>query len=187
MTLVSVRRHWYLAIVFAAMGMMMFAGMARGQGDLIGSRGGQVATAPVPAPTGGVLQGLNLGGTSIQGGVAPIGSGLTAPTTTPTLPTLPSTLNLPEGAKTSLLNGLNSSGTATRHGMGWIVSDMTHQGIKGQQLADAIHQLKPYKQRGVLTFPQNGPAVGGQQPGGLLQQGGRAIQNFGKGRGGKGK
>src|SRR5262245_48078990 len=187
MTLVSIQRHWYLAIVFAAVGVAVFAGVARGQGDLIGSRGGQATTAPLPGTsagsTGGLLQGVNLGGTSIQRGVVRTGSGLMAPTSS--LPTLPSTLNLPQGATTSLLNGLNSSGTATRHGMGWIVSDMAHQGIHGQQPSDAIHQLKPYMQRGVLTFPQNGPAAAVQQAAGS-QPGARIMQAIGKGRG-KGK
>jgi hypothetical protein len=85
--------------------------------------------------------------------------GLTVPTV-PTLPVLPPTLNLPPAATTSLLNGLNASGTALRPGMGWLVSDLTHQGIHGPQLADVIHQLKPYKQQGVLTFPQNIPQTG---------------------------
>jgi len=102
-------------------GVLLFAGLcasARGQADLIGSRGG-----------------------------------LTTPTV-PTTPVLPPTLNLPPDATSSLLNGLNSSGTALRPGMGWLVSDLSHQGFQGPQLADMIHQLKPYKQRGVLTFPQ---------------------------------
>jgi hypothetical protein len=89
-----------------------------------------------------------------------------APAGTAAAPTLPSNLHLPPQATSSLTNGLNSSGTATRHGMGWIVSDMTHQGVHGQQLSDAIHQLKPYKQQGVLTFPQSGqtPAAQPQLP-----------------------
>jgi hypothetical protein len=102
-------------------GVLLFAGLcasARGQADLIGSRGG-----------------------------------LTTPTVPPT-PVLPPTLNLPPDVTSSLLNGLNSSGTALRPGMGWLVSDLSHQGFQGPQLADIIHQLKPYKQRGVLTFPQ---------------------------------
>src|SRR5206468_3994021 len=70
-----------------------------------------------------------------------------------TTPALPSTLNLPPQATSSLLNGLNASGTALRPGMGWLVSDLTHQGIHGPQLADIIHQLKPYKQQGILSFP----------------------------------
>ena len=77
-----------------------------------------------------------------------------APTVTPT-PVLPPSLTLPPSAASSLLQGLNSSGAAMRPGMGWLVSDLTHQGIRGRELADIIHQLKPYKQRGVLTFPQN--------------------------------
>jgi hypothetical protein len=79
--------------------------------------------------------------------------GLTTPTV-PTTPVLPPTLNLPPDVTSRLLNGLNSSGTALRPGMGWLVSDLSHQGFQGPQLADIIHQLKPYKQRGVLTFPQ---------------------------------
>src|SRR5262245_1413134 len=71
-----------------------------------------------------------------------------------TPPILPPSLNLPPAATSSLLNGLSASGAALRPGMGWLVSDMTQQGIRGPQLADIIHQLKPYKQRGVLTFPQ---------------------------------
>jgi hypothetical protein len=71
-----------------------------------------------------------------------------------TTPLLPPGLNLPPVATNSLLNGLNASGTALRPGMGWLVSGMTQQGVRGQQLADIINQLKPYKQRGVLTFPQ---------------------------------
>lgn len=115
--------------------------------------------------------------------------GQVAPTPT-TPPVLPSTLNLPSGATSSLVNGLNSSGTAVRHGMGWLVSDLTHQGIHGQQLSDVIHQLKPYKQRGVLTFPQNTQTPAFQQPAFPFQQpgSGQGAPNFGKGKGkGKGK
>ena len=57
----------------------------------------------------------------------------------PTTPVLPPTLNLPPQATSSLLSGLNSSGTALRPGNGWLASDLTHQGILGKQLADAIH------------------------------------------------
>ncbi|HEY1377288.1 MAG TPA: hypothetical protein VGF55_10865 [Gemmataceae bacterium] len=86
------------------------------------------------------------------------------PPTLPTTPVLPPTLNLPPQATSSLLNGLNASGTALRPGMGWLVSDLTHQDIHGQQLADVIHQLKPYKQQGVLTFPQNTSQPGAPTP-----------------------
>jgi hypothetical protein len=103
-----------------------------------------------------------------------------------TQPILPSTLNLPPGVQNSLLQGLDASGTATRHGMGWLVSDAAHQGIHGQQLADVIHQLKPYKERGVLMFPQNGSPQIFQQPqrpfGG---EGGREFEG-GRGFGGEG-
>src|SRR5207249_4570702 len=91
-------------------------------------------------------------------------------------------LNLPPAATGSLLNGLNASGTALRPGMGWLVSDLTHQGIHGQQLADVIHQLKPYKQRGVLTFPQANPSAGTPFPAPGLPQTGVTFP----GRGGPG-
>ena len=100
-------------------------GTARGQAGLIGSQGG--LTAPV-VPT-------------------------TLPGLTP--PVLPPGLNLPPGVANSLVNGLDASGTALRPGMGWLVSNATQQGVQGPQLADVIRQLKPYQQRGVLTFPQN--------------------------------
>ena len=108
----------------------------------------------------GLIQFVGLPGTA-YGQADLIGSrgGLTAPLA-PTVPVLPPTLNLPPLATNSLLNGLNASGTALRPGMGWFVSDLTHQGIHGRQLADIIHQLKPYKQQGVLTFPQIVPQPG---------------------------
>lgn len=112
--------------------------------------------------------------------------GLLAPLapTVPTVPVLPPTLNLPPVATNSLLNGLNASGTALRPGMGWFVSDMTHQGIHGQQLADIIHQLKPYKQQGVLTFPQNVPQPGVPTPAPTFQpQQGTAPSWPGQGHG----
>jgi len=98
-------------------------------------------------------------GTAIgQGELIGQRGGLTTPTApstgTTTTPTLPPSLHLPDNVESSLLKGLNSSGTALRPGMGWLVSDLTHQGIHGRELTDVIHQLKPYKQRGVLTFPQ---------------------------------
>src|SRR5262245_63774584 len=127
---------------------------ARGQGDLVGSRGGLTAPA-IP--------------------------------TAPTQPLLPPTLNLPPAATSSLLNGLNASGTALRPGMGWLVSDLTHQGIHGPQLADVIHQLKPYKQRGVLTFPQV-TQQGGTAPSGLTRppQNGGTFPQHGGSQGGFG-
>jgi hypothetical protein len=116
--------------------------------------------------------------------------GLTAsPIAAPaTPPILPPSLNLPPAATSSLLNGLNSSGAALRPGMGWLVSDMTHQGIHGQQLADVIHQLKPYKQRGVLTFPQPGDDASGFGDGGRGQFFPKLNRGNGKGggKGGKG-
>ena len=89
-----------------------------------------------------------------QGGLIGSRGGLLGPTT-PTTPVLPSTLNLPPLATSSLLDGLNAGGTALRPGMGWLTSDLTHEGIQGQQLSDVIHQLHPYMQQGRLTFPQN--------------------------------
>jgi hypothetical protein len=89
----------------------------------------------------------------------------TAPTNpaAPASPVLPPSLNLPPQATGSLLSGLNAGGTALRPGNGWLVSDLTHQGIQGQQLAGVNHQLQPYKQNGVLTFPQSTTA-GVQHP-----------------------
>jgi len=98
-------------------------------------------------------------------------------------PVLPPSLSLPPAAQDSLLNGLNAGGTALRPGMGWLVSDLAQQGIHGQQLGDIIHQLKPYKQRGVLTFPQATP----QQPemdGNERAQFFPKIMNRGQGKGG---
>ena len=112
----------------------VWPGTARGQAGVIGSRGGQ--TTPTVAPTPAV----------------------------PGTPVLPSSLNLPPAATSSLLNGLNASGTALRPGMGWLVSDLTHQGVTGRQLADVIHQLKPYKQQGVLSFPQPAAPTGTPAP-----------------------
>jgi hypothetical protein len=116
--------------------------------------------------------------------------GLTAPPIAApmTAPILPSSLNLPPAATSSLLNGLNASGAALRPGMGWLVSDMTQQGIRGQQLADVIHQLKPYKQRGVLTFPQPGDDAPGFGDGGRGQFFPKLNRGNGKGggKGGKG-
>lgn len=103
----------------------LLSGTARGQAGLIGSQGG--LTAPV-TPT-------------------------TLPGVTP--PVLPPGLNLLPQVANSLVNGLDASGTALRPGMGWLVSDAARQGVQGPQLADIIHQLKPYQQRGVLVFPQN--------------------------------
>jgi hypothetical protein len=113
--------------------------------------------------------------------------GLTAPTPI-SPPVLPPNLNLPPLATDSLLNGLNASGSALRPGMGWLVSDLAQQGIRGPQLADIIQQLKPYKQRGVLTFPQPGgllPGMGGGGPGQFIP---KINRGFGKGggKGGKG-
>jgi hypothetical protein len=126
-----------------------------------------------------------------QGGLIGSRGGLISPSgpTLPTSPVLPSTLNLPAEATNSLLNGLNAGGTALRPGMGWLTSDLTHQGIQGQQLADIIHQLHPYQQDGRLTFPQSVPANGaiGQipgfsQPGQLFPLNGKGLGNaFGKG------
>ena len=259
----------------------------RGQGDLIGSRGGLLGSTPLSGSASSLFNGFNLGGQSIQNGLGPIVSVLTQngvhgqqlasiihdlqssrrlgdrdgdrfrdrdgdrdrfrdrdgdrsanrdihedrrevrdderrllndqqrlardredlardlhnrtgqfgnqlpPTVAgSTTPVLPSNLNLPAGVQSSLLKGLDSSGTATRHGKGWIVSDAAHQGVHGQELADVIHQLKPYKQQGVLTFPQNGGQQIFQQP--QFQNGGEGgrFPSFGGGRGhghGKGK
>jgi hypothetical protein len=82
----------------------------------------------------------------------------------PQPPVLPPGLNLTPQATNSLLNGLNANGTALRPGNGWLVNDLTHQGVQGQQLANTIHQLQPYKQNGVLTFPQNATNPGTQPP-----------------------
>jgi hypothetical protein len=88
-------------------------------------------------------------------------------------PALPPSVNLPDNVESSLLKGLNASGTALRPGMGWLVSDLAQQGVHGQHLADVIHQLKPYRQRGVLTFPQvtqQGPTgLGNPSHGGLTR------------------
>ena len=118
-------RPWPVVVMIATLLLAGLAGQAFGQGELIGSK------PAVPAPP--------------------------APGTTPTTPmlTLPTNLQtLPTGVQSSLLKGLDSSGTAVRHGMGWIVSDMAHQGIHGRELSDIIHQLHAYKHRGVLQFPQ---------------------------------
>jgi hypothetical protein len=94
------------------------------------------------------------------GGIGARGSGVApsapAPTTTPaaTTPVLPSTLKLPPEATSSLVRGLDASGTALRPGNGWVVRDLTHQGINGQELSDVIHQLKPHRERGRLSFSQ---------------------------------
>jgi hypothetical protein len=136
--------HSLHRILILAAGLALFAGLcgtARGQGNWIGARGGQTAPTAPPA-------------TAVP----------TVPAT-PIQPVLPSTLNLPPEATSSLLNGLNSSGTALRPGMGWLVSDLNRQGIRGRQLADVIRQLKPYKQRGVLTFPQNPQSSASPPPG----------------------
>ncbi len=165
----SYLRHYFrtMLVPMAAFTVLVaLAGTARGQGELIGQRGGATTPAPVLPTTG-------------------------------TTPTLPPSLNLPPNVESSLLKGLNSSGTALRPGMGWLVSDMAHQGIHGQQLADVIHQLKPYKQRGVLTFPQV-TQQGGNNPTGLtrLPHNGGTIPSgsfggggggFGGGKGGFGK
>lgn len=161
----------FLRIAGAVVGLAVLCGTASGQVDLIGSRGSQTAPSIPPA------------------------------TTVPTPPVLPDTLNLPPEATSSLLKGLNASGTALRPGMGWLVRDLTHQGIHGRQLADIIHQLKPYKQRGVLTFPQDTPqsgtpfpGTGFQQPKEVRDHGGghghghaKPASGRGAGKGGKGK
>jgi hypothetical protein len=85
-----------------------------------------------------------------------------------TVPVLPPGLNLPPQVANSLVNGLDASGTALRPGMGWLVSDATQQGVHGPQLADVIHQLKPYNQRGTLTFPQNTVPQNTVPPGGTV-------------------
>ena len=156
----SVIRTVGVAVVCAA-ALLLFPTLVYGQGDLIGQRGG-LTTPTLP----------------------------TAPALGSTTPVLPSNLNLPPIVQSNLLNGLNSSGTALRPGMGWLVSQMTHEGIHGQQLADIIHQLKPYKQRGILTFPQN--QTGGTQLPTQTFQGGHAehghnMPNIGRGFGGFGK
>ncbi|MFL5340556.1 MAG: hypothetical protein ACJ8F7_10440 [Gemmataceae bacterium] len=91
-------------------------------------------------------------------------------------------LSNPTSGGSNVLNGLNSSGTATRHGLGGTVSDMTHQGVHGQQLSGAIHQLQPLKEKGVLQGNQ--PAVHPNLPfqpgnGGIMQN----IRGRGKGKG----
>ena len=146
-----------------------------------------------PSHVAGALVGLALfvalAGTA-RGQADLIGArgGLTAPAlpTVPTTPVLPPTLNLPPAATSSLLNGLNASGTALRPGMGWLVSDLTHQGIRGPQLADVIHQLKPYKQQGVLTFPQTTPPAGIPFPGPRFPQPAGAFPWRGEGGHGHG-
>lgn len=223
----STFRPMTFVLGFTIVALLLLPTPTHAQGDLIGQRGGQLTSTP----SGSMLNGLNLGGQSVQTGLGQIisrmaqdgtrgqqlasaiqnlqsanrlaeasrlANAVSNPATSvpgaTTQPVLPSTLNLPPGVQSSLLKGLDSSGTATRHGMGWIVSDAAHQGIHGQQLADVIHQLKPYKERGVLTFPQNGTTqTGGQQ---IFQQpqrnfggeGGRGFGGGGKGHGkGKGR
>jgi hypothetical protein len=115
-----------------------------------------------------------------QAGLIGSQGGVTVPVVPTTVPVLPPGLNLPPQVASSLVNGLDASGTALRPGMGWLVNDAAQQGVQGQQLADVIHQLKPYKQRGVLTFPQNTvpqnpvPPVG-PVPGPTAQQPGRLV------------
>src|SRR5207245_221430 len=74
-------RPWTLAIVCCAAAVVVLPGVARGQGDLIGSRGGQVPPAALlPSSAGSVgsmLQGLNRGGASVQNGLGPNVSTLT--------------------------------------------------------------------------------------------------------------
>jgi hypothetical protein len=48
----STNRLWRLGIVFATVALVVFAGRVRGQGDLIGSRGGQLNPAPSAADSG---------------------------------------------------------------------------------------------------------------------------------------
>jgi hypothetical protein len=117
-----------------------------------------------------------------QAGLIGSQGGLTGPAalTGTTVPVLPPGLNLPPQVANSLVNGLDASGTALRPGMGWLVGDATQQGVQGPQLADVIHQLKPYKQRGVLTFPQNtvpqnAVPPGGTVPGPAAQQPARLV------------
>src|SRR2546421_6487557 len=100
-----------------------------------------------------------IGGRGSQTGPAvPVNSGL------PTTPVLPSSVNLPPTATSSLLKGLDQSGTALRPGMGWLVRDVNHQGVKGRELADVIHQLKPYRENGRVTFPQENVGKVAPQP-----------------------
>ena len=124
-----------------------------------------------------------------QGGLIGSRGGLISPSgpALPTQPVLPPVLNLPPAATNSLLSGLNASGDALRPGMGWLTSDLTHQGIQGQQLSDIINQLHAYQQQGRLTFPQNsqgnntqGQFPGFSQPGQLFQWNGNGPP-FGKG------
>jgi hypothetical protein len=112
----------------------------RGQAAGIGARGGQTGPA-VPVTT------------------------LPATSLVPTTPVLPSNLNLSPQVTSSLLKGLDQSGTALRPGMGWLVSDLNHQGIHGRELSDVIHQLKPYREQGRLTFPQDVTGKVTPQPG----------------------
>src|SRR5205823_5501879 len=76
------------------------------------------------------------GGIGVRGGqtgpAIPVNSGV------PTTPVLPSNLNLSPEATSSLLKGLDQSGTALRPGMGWLARDLTHQGVKGRELADVM-------------------------------------------------
>ena len=113
-----------------------------------------------------------------QAGLIGSQGGLTAPVVPTTAPVLPPGLNLPPQVANSLVNGLDAGGTALRPGMGWLVSDAAQQGVQGPQLADVIHQLKPYQQRGVLSFPQstvspNAVPAGGPVPAPAAQQPGR--------------
>ena len=162
------RSSYFVGAVVAMAMLVVSPGMAHGQAGAIGARGGQTVPTVSPTPT------------------------------LPSTPVLPSSLNLPAEATSSLLKGLDASGTALRPGMGWLVSDLTHQGITGRQLADIIHQLKPYKQHGVLTFPQEAAPTASQpqQPTGESprfdandhgrEQGhGHRLPGFGKGRGGR--
>src|SRR3989475_4900878 len=114
---------------------------ATGQAGGIGARGSQTVTT------------------------VPVTSGV------PTTPAIPSNVNLTPAATNSLAKGLDQSGTALRPGMGWLVRDVNRRGVKGREVADVIHELKPYRAQGRITMPpQNvgNAAPQPQQPGGLF-------------------
>ena len=104
---------YFVGAVVAMAVLVVSPGKAHGQAGAIGARGGQTVPTVSTTPT------------------------------LPSTPVLPSSLNLPTEATSSLLKGLDASGTALRPGMGWLVSDLTHQGITGRQLADILMPLRP--------------------------------------------
>jgi hypothetical protein len=128
-TLLRLRASHLAAALIVLTSFAVSLDTVHGQAGGIGARGGQTGPS-VPITTSPV--------TSIA----------------PTTPVLPSNLNLSPQVTSSLLKGLDQSGAALRPGMGWLVSDLNHQGIHGRELSDVIHQLKPYREQGRLTFPQ---------------------------------